>query len=787
MNGIHRPAFLVLLLVLLAAGSSPAVMWENLRFEQIHYVYEDPENNVEFSATGRCAVEYGKDSAAGFLNVAAMIPGLSTEPAWIVRNLPLMDITLGPPDEIIGYQFPLAELGVDDGMPVSFIDYGTLITPEPMLDSEAPLFLATTPLDRSAEVDATVRTMNEGKQGLAAEAKQGAPANMEYVPYSGFPSHSVTTWMGCNMPNVPLDSTTDPMDDSACAPASCANSMAWLDQQHPEIDVPDNQRALLKQLSNLMNRARNCGASNETMARAKLDFIEAHNLPIHVKLQSAGSSGDIKSSSGHTTATDAGGDSSGWPTESWLKSEAQNGEDVELLVTYMYKDASGWHATGGHAVVLSGLGGMMDDWTWVAWKHDAKQGDATGTEQDHGILHNTGDGIIIIGMGYSFTPKGASAPVKVEAYLDGVLSESYDASAAQPPSAEDFDDYCDYITRTIKPGGSLTIDFPTEDRCMDVSVYQVDRNQEPPTQRGLWRWTNNSGKSRTLTNPTDICITVKIHNDDEDGDWWLWYDDYTVSLTQNKSMVSPDPSNFEEAGGFSLGGDDEYCEFGPAVAPSMVVDYTPEVILDDVPSGLGAPGGTFELFLDCQIPAWNKYWTQLGLIVDVLEVAAPGDLLVEVPATGFVHVFNVSAPGEYRIELGAFPEAPDFSLRLAAQGGLEFTFDAIGVPTLVDYLSPVEQEGPPPAAFLAANRPNPFNPITEIQFGLERPGFAELAVFDAAGRKVAILHRGVLPAGPHVRTWDGTDAGGRPVAAGTYLYRLESADGVMSRKMTIVK
>ncbi|MBU8870632.1 MAG: T9SS type A sorting domain-containing protein [Gemmatimonadales bacterium] len=788
MYSVRRVFSLLVMFILSSAISAQAVMWENLTFEQISFLYEDPDNNVEFSDRGLCKVEYGKDMDFGFLNVSAEIPGLSEGPVWIVRNLPMGDDTMGPPDEIVSYQFPLSYLGVEDGMPAPPIEFGYTITPESMSDDEMPVFLATVPRMHMAPVMQTQRNANQGVEAANAEEKTGDPVLAEYVPFTGSPGHSVTTWMGCNMPNIPLNSGTMPMDASGCAPASCANSMAWLDQQHPEIDVPDSLRVLFRELSNLMNRAQGKGASNETMARAKLDFIEAHNLPIHVKLQSWGSSGDISSSSGASTATDAGGDANDWPTAEWLKSETQKGEDVEVLVTYMYKDATGWHSIGGHAVVVSGMG-TVRGWDWITWKHDTSQGDATGTEQEVGILHDTGDGIIIVGMGFKYKPKGSTTEVKVEAYMDGVLSESFDNTVTPPPAEETFDDYCDYITRTIKPGGTLTLEFPEDsDRSMDVTVHQVDRHKNPPTQRALWRWTNNSGKSRTLNNPTNVCITVKIHNDDMDGDYWgIWYDDYTVQISQTKSAVSPDPSNFEETGGFSLGGRDSYCEFGPAIMPSMVVDYTPEILLDTVPSSLGSPGGTYEVFLNCQIPAWNKFWTQLGFIVDVLDVTTPGDLLVDCPINGFSHVLNITGPGRYKVLLGDFAPAPDFSLRLEAMPGLEFTLDAIGVPTVVDFMSPVSDEDTPPAMFLAVNHPNPFNPITTIRFGLGQAGAAELAIYDLQGHRVAVIFSGQLGAGSHQRSWSGVDDAGRSVAAGTYVYRLVTGEGILTRKMTLVK
>jgi carboxypeptidase T len=99
--------------------------------------------------------------------------------------------------------------------------------------------------------------------------------------------------------------------------------------------------------------------------------------------------------------------------------------------------------------------------------------------------------------------------------------------------------------------------------------------------------------------------------------------------------------------------------------------------------------------------------------------------------------------------------------------------------------------GPPTADRLAQNVPNPFNPRTEIRFSLGRgkPGAYRVAVYDAAGRRVAILVSGWDPgAGANlVARWDGIDGAGRPAGSGVYLLRLDSARGITSRKMTLLR
>jgi flagellar hook assembly protein FlgD len=49
------------------------------------------------------------------------------------------------------------------------------------------------------------------------------------------------------------------------------------------------------------------------------------------------------------------------------------------------------------------------------------------------------------------------------------------------------------------------------------------------------------------------------------------------------------------------------------------------------------------------------------------------------------------------------------------------------------------------------------------------------------------LVTGVLPAGPHERTWDGRDGAGRRVASGTYFVKLEAPGFVASQRVVLIK
>jgi flagellar hook assembly protein FlgD len=56
-------------------------------------------------------------------------------------------------------------------------------------------------------------------------------------------------------------------------------------------------------------------------------------------------------------------------------------------------------------------------------------------------------------------------------------------------------------------------------------------------------------------------------------------------------------------------------------------------------------------------------------------------------------------------------------------------------------------------------------------------GRVSAEVFDVRGRLVARLADRVFPSGDLELKWDGTDLGGRSVAAGGYLYRIRTDTG----------
>jgi hypothetical protein len=93
----------------------------------------------------------------------------------------------------------------------------------------------------------------------------------------------------------------------------------------------------------------------------------------------------------------------------------------------------------------------------------------------------------------------------------------------------------------------------------------------------------------------------------------------------------------------------------------------------------------------------------------------------------------------------------------------------------------------PREVFLAPVTPNPARGGALVRFGLPAAGRAELALYDAAGRRVRSLAGGVQDAGEHAIRWDGLDESGAPVASGLLFVRLETGARTLVQRLVVVR
>ncbi len=83
---------------------------------------------------------------------------------------------------------------------------------------------------------------------------------------------------------------------------------------------------------------------------------------------------------------------------------------------------------------------------------------------------------------------------------------------------------------------------------------------------------------------------------------------------------------------------------------------------------------------------------------------------------------------------------------------------------------------------LGQNYPNPFNPTTQIKYSIPEDGIVSLKVFNLIGQEIAQPVNGFDKAGEHQFSFNASN-----LPSGVYLYRLETNNKVMVKKMMVVK
>lgn len=158
------------------------------------------------------------------------------------------------------------------------------------------------------------------------------------------------------------------------------------------------------------------------------------------------------------------------------------------------------------------------------------------------------------------------------------------------------------------------------------------------------------------------------------------------------------------------------------------------------------------------------------------------------PVLGW-HVDRIDAAGSLRLTEAPLPAAAAAFTDATPSGdpGARYVLTALHPWQATSRAGEVAVAGGPTRLWLQALGANPARGGVEFGFSLPRSGTARLRVYDIGGRLVRTLADGSLPAGDGRASWDGRDDDGRPLGGGLYFGRLETADGVVTTKLTLVR
>jgi hypothetical protein len=165
----------------------------------------------------------------------------------------------------------------------------------------------------------------------------------------------------------------------------------------------------------------------------------------------------------------------------------------------------------------------------------------------------------------------------------------------------------------------------------------------------------------------------------------------------------------------------------------------------------------------------------------VKTLTAHGNTLITLTESG-INVFNLTDP--VNPQAVGYYTTPEWLQNVATDGQYVYTtsetqFDVFAVDALSNGFRRIES---PHELSLYPAYPNPFNPSTVIRFTLPRTEKTKLIVYDVAGREVKVLEDGLLSAGEHRVTFDGS-----ALSSGVYFARLEAGKNVQAEKLMLLK
>lgn len=312
------------------------------------------------------------------------------------------------------------------------------------------------------------------------------------------------------------------------------------------------------------------------------------------------------------------------------------------------------------------------------------------------------------------------------------------------------------MMRGYEPARPETVEVVASQVTEDVDFALVPRSGEP-RERGFIAGKVTDAETGEPVFPAQIM--ARGHNGqggartNEEGEYLLALrpGEYILRAAARQYLPANYPEMLEVAAGETLFGIDfeleHVLQLRAAIGGWVFDSYTQAELEGAKVTAIG-PDGSYETTSD----EFGEY-----LFPDV----EPGDYRITVSRTGYESMV-------YRRLVTLEPDQAD----------------GYSTPALYSLAGIVETPGPRAVQQLEV-MPSVFSRVSTIRYSIPVSGRVSLKVTDLAGRVVATLQEGNLPAGRHEATWNGADAEGRQLANGVYFYRLE-APGLQALGKTVL-
>ena len=370
--------------------------------------------------------------------------------------------------------------------------------------------------------------------------------------------------------------------------------------------------------------------------------------------------------------------------------------------------------------------------------------------------------------------------------FQGGCVEPNDYCADTPPEAAPAYGCPDGIDTCVGDGEDPIHNFMdyTDDYCMDH--FTGDQSVRIDEQMGLYRPTMSGGVTSSAPvaafagTPVSGIYPLNVSFTDQSSNGptsWSWtFGDGGSSPLQNPSYI------YNAVGTYTVSLLVSNADGSDTETKTAYINVTDVVV----------PGGTMSVadMNVYRLISGRKYYGKADILVQDDGGAAVAGATVTANYTGDV---TGTASGVTGTDGWV-----TLSTARKSYGTVDFCFEVTGVThASLDYDSgsnavtqsceggDVYRQGGSVAAnlnVLDQNRPNPFNPMTDISFTLKTDSQVSLTVYNVKGEVIERLVEGSLGAGTYMRTWDG-----RSHPSGVYFYRLETDGFVETRKMTMLK
>lgn len=272
------------------------------------------------------------------------------------------------------------------------------------------------------------------------------------------------------------------------------------------------------------------------------------------------------------------------------------------------------------------------------------------------------------------------------------------------------------------------------------------------------------------------------------------YPDNDVIVTEMNSIALETGASVELAVESDLDGGSLSWQNGDAIAVSMAVPQdSPPLRVDSVLVKCDSLGGlmTVEIMEDSdgtpgQVLASRTMtmtggWNRISFVDSSAIIVSGGEeFFIAVGGNGALK-YETAEPISYR--LWAYHSNNGWN-RHPYHRSRDVMVRAIVTPQVENHVK--DSKGQASFALLQ-NRPNPFNPLTTIEYFLPRRDKVDLRIFNVLGQPVRQLVDGEENKGRHRVTWDGRDNLGRTVSTGVYVCRLRYGAAVKTAKMTLIR